>query len=535
VYRLELRFTNEKELELYRITFKVGKELRVSASGKTGASQHTEYTFQWTRGMQGLVILLLATAAAKGEELVVLQGQRGSVAYALYYGLSRRDRTRWLLDVFGQSPSGASLAERIINRSFSGGQTGLAFVSIRPERLPFDAISVVVGSSTISGREELDGFAERLLSQYGNGASLQCHEGHLASSRLEATRDGIHRGRLPPNSELSYAEEVEVIASALWDVEQALSVARWEQAPLTVPLIAVLESRLPSLAARYATRFIPDSYPPDSEIVVERSSHDSYLDFTFKIPGISSSSNLVTSEERSGQFDGVQIHGPTCLKSIAHKCARAIHLYLLEGERALRRAVCATVRTLNPEVVSHLYDLLRRYLSVTGVEESVLDQFSLFAHVGGQARYVLDGVRYKRIQDAFLDSSAASWMDSEEPLSRYVATEAWYGTSVLPSADTMSFTDAILPKRHWTGTPDTWKRPIPGFGASEIAVYGTARACAEPILLRCCEEVFSCCAVYKGEVSEAFTGKFLALPPSFQHLLENKVKDLTSLWAVQHP
>jgi hypothetical protein len=79
----------------------------------------------------------------------------------------------------------------------------------------------------------------------------------------------------------------------------------------------------------------------------------------------------------------------------------------------------------------------------------------------------------------------------------------------------MSYTDAILPWQPWYGTPDIWKKPIPGFGSSKISVYGNRRTWAEPVNLGTDRTSVAVCAVYPDEFAPLFKGHLQSISSSF--------------------
>jgi hypothetical protein len=78
----------------------------------------------------------------------------------------------------------------------------------------------------------------------------------------------------------------------------------------------------------------------------------------------------------------------------------------------------------------------------------------------------------------------------------------------------MSYTDAVVPWRAWCGTPNTWKRPLPGFGGSEIVVYGRGATWAEPVSLGTHTRSVAVCAVYRNDYAPQLKDKFLTVPPA---------------------
>lgn len=122
---LALKFDNSQgQFELIEACFShaiLGTPLRC-VRGKFAGAYGGVGTFQWTRAVQAIVLLLcrakIASLSKRSEELVLLVGYRGSLASSLDAALSKEPV--WLSDMFGADQNGHCLALRIINRTNTG-------------------------------------------------------------------------------------------------------------------------------------------------------------------------------------------------------------------------------------------------------------------------------------------------------------------------------------------------------------------------------------------------------------------------------
>jgi hypothetical protein len=228
-------------------------------------------------------------------------------------------------------------------------------------------------------------------------------------------------------------------------------------------------------------------------------------------------------------FREVRVYGSSQLKRMSRFLAEDIALFLSDIRTQLQKDVVKAIDSFNPSVVEHLYRVVRGYLSSMSVDSCALRSFSIYGHINGRARYLIDPVRAQEVASTIAVSGGCETSSRNIPFGHTLRTEAWYATSVSRSLDTMSYTDAITPQRAWCGTPDIWRRPIPGFGASEIAVYGSGRAWAEPIGLTTMKSNVKLCAVFRDEHAGALGGKFLDIPQVLRTVCSPAVEELNEL------
>ncbi|HQH27808.1 MAG TPA: hypothetical protein PLP17_10470, partial [Oligoflexia bacterium] len=123
--QISLYFSSPNSPELSRVVFShhaLGGALE-SVRGKTGGAYGTARTFQWTAAVRALCVLLVETAARIStshdahaqSSSAVLEGSANTPASSLDYALGKN--TAWLIDMFGETPHGKPLAQRLFQRS----------------------------------------------------------------------------------------------------------------------------------------------------------------------------------------------------------------------------------------------------------------------------------------------------------------------------------------------------------------------------------------------------------------------------------
>ena len=517
----------------------------VCLRGKVPVGTTSAGSFLWSAGVVGASAafvkakLAFAMDASRDDWMNAagLNSEKSNPAISLDYALSKQPN--WLLDMFGSDSRGFPLIKRIFLRSNpERKRIGPVVVAINPAFLNPSQIKIEVDGQPI---EDVSSLAE-ILNHIESG-----FDSSLApvTRRTRRGKDESPGRALVTNPD---SDDGRIADSAISDVSRALGAIE-ACCPTSFPWIARnVEADLPrSLALRLALSLHgmigEKSQPivgggvvflvPRSGVVSIRSlaSVDNPRILSVMLESKDAECCLLSECQIDGDspFVGIRVLGPRSLKQIAPILAREASIYCRQAQSHLRDCLAAAVRRFNPPVVDRLYGILRRYLSASGVIEEALSEFSIFAHIRGRARYLLDDIRYRGIQRLLRASTGASWSKNDVVMNRSVETEAWYSTSVVNSLDTMSYTEAILPSRTWCGTPDLWKRPIPGFGASEIAVYGMARTWAEPLNLKASGSKISFCAVFREEHSSGLKGKFQRLPSGVGEFCVGSMADLTRI------
>ena len=145
---------------------------RTCRRGKGIYGTITPYTFQWSRAVRAMAVLILYTKSKyvlRSEfaeaGLATLSGEAGSMAASLDYALSKRPL--WLLDMFGASSSGEPLVRNLFMRWNSERKRGgSVVVALNPRQLESKDIEVRIGGIVIDSPEscmELAAMIERGL------------------------------------------------------------------------------------------------------------------------------------------------------------------------------------------------------------------------------------------------------------------------------------------------------------------------------------------------------------------------------------
>lgn len=143
---LELHFetTLAERAELVKTRFahpRLAAE-RIAVRGKTPGALFEAGSFQWTKGVQALALLILGALCGTPKDEADLTGTRGSAAAALDEAVHKS--SLWVLDMFGMDLTGTALAKRLLLRSNTGlRRPGPVSISLNRSFLPLSAVRVV--------------------------------------------------------------------------------------------------------------------------------------------------------------------------------------------------------------------------------------------------------------------------------------------------------------------------------------------------------------------------------------------------------
>jgi hypothetical protein len=116
-------------------------------------------SFQWTRAVKALTVLLLRTAIHGNN--AVIQGEAGSLAASLDYALSKEPT--WLSEMFGADPQGRAFARRLFYRTNpERKRTGPVIVNVNPAIVSASRIHVYVDGTRVPP----SGLLENILNQF---------------------------------------------------------------------------------------------------------------------------------------------------------------------------------------------------------------------------------------------------------------------------------------------------------------------------------------------------------------------------------
>jgi hypothetical protein len=141
-----LNFVSDEKVELFETAFRhplVGEERRATR-GKDSGAYRSHSTFQWTRAVQAMSLLMVRAALSnyfpRTEPL--LMGFRGSLASSLDYAIDKQ--TLWLVDMFGTTATGEGMARRVFKRSNPGQRSAAPVaISLHPHTLACSEILIL--------------------------------------------------------------------------------------------------------------------------------------------------------------------------------------------------------------------------------------------------------------------------------------------------------------------------------------------------------------------------------------------------------
>ena len=152
--KIVLTFSSDEAPVLTSVAFqRDGHEPRLLLRGKQIAAQYADGTFQWSRAVRALALLLVGSVVFQHEKSpYVLSGEKGSSAASLDYALSKP--TQWILDMFGSMANEKPYALRIFGRRNSEGkQKGPIEVFLQQARHVAD-IHITDGRQNVYSWEE---------------------------------------------------------------------------------------------------------------------------------------------------------------------------------------------------------------------------------------------------------------------------------------------------------------------------------------------------------------------------------------------
>lgn len=156
--RLVMHFVGEDRVELFETHFEhplVGTERRLIRGKRSGAYRGYS-TFQWTRAVQALSVLMVEArrCGAVGRGVPRLMGGKGSLASSLDYAIDKQ--TTWLHDMFGWDESGRGYSRRLFSRTNPGQRNmGPVAVGLNQFCLEFGDIEIMLNGALVSTAEGL--------------------------------------------------------------------------------------------------------------------------------------------------------------------------------------------------------------------------------------------------------------------------------------------------------------------------------------------------------------------------------------------
>lgn len=505
-----------------------------SVRGQSTKARGACGTFALSSGVLGMIAAILKAKVANNDSLdenadwlslAGVSSKETRLAVAFDSALSKEPH--WLSEMFGTDASGRAMAKRLfIRENPERKRPGPVIVALNRLALPPENIAIRLGN----GRQIDATEAQSLLS------SIYAPENQPTNAPPRNTPSAVVLKRANVFSRGLTAE------TGIIDADSAMqSLANVESSLLGQHVARVESLLLHTLCGRVVETLAPKGVLPSGSItttlegvpivVVAQPAPGNPTTLRLSLEnGVSSEQQLTVPCYPEARFLNIEIWSPSSLSRYVEHLAQSTVSYWTAAYRHLRGLLHVTVRRLNPAIVDELYRLLRQQISLSSGDDTLLNSFSLFLHTKGHCRYILDDLRHKSVRSA-LHSSRPIWRRGDDGFSRMAQTEAWYSMSVNASANTMSFAEAIVPRRCWSGTPDTWTTPIPGFGASEVAVYGAGVSWAVPIDLGTSSggSTIACCAVFPDTVAHALRAPLTNPHSLIQPRLEALTQQLEEL------
>lgn len=150
----------------------IGEERRCIRGKRSGAYKGYA-TFQWTKAVQGLSLLVIEAALRKyrSAQGPLLVGCNGSFASSLDYAIDKQ--TSWLYDMFGWDSKGAGLSRKLLLRSNPGQRMASPVaVSLNLNYLEPGNITVLYNYEELSSLAALTTLKARVLEHIGAQDSL---------------------------------------------------------------------------------------------------------------------------------------------------------------------------------------------------------------------------------------------------------------------------------------------------------------------------------------------------------------------------
>lgn len=154
----------------------VGEERRCIRGKRSGAYRDCS-TFQWTKAVQALALLLVEAALRKHQpsHAPLLIGRTGSLASSLDYAIDKQ--TSWLYEMFGWDSKGAGLSRKLLLRS-NPGQRMKAPVAISMNLNYLDPtnITIMFEYAELKTEQELIALRDHLLAAVQQETKLEARE-----------------------------------------------------------------------------------------------------------------------------------------------------------------------------------------------------------------------------------------------------------------------------------------------------------------------------------------------------------------------
>ena len=174
--KLIIHFVGDDKMELFETCFihpTIGEERRC-VRGKRSGAYRGYATFQWTKAVQGLSLIMVEAAirAQRPSSAPLLMGGTGTFASSLDYAIDKQ--TTWLYDMFGWDTKGSGFSRRLFIRSNPGQRLSAPVaITLNQNCLALSEIEVLVNFQPVTSVAELDSLKEKIERASGSASCAE--------------------------------------------------------------------------------------------------------------------------------------------------------------------------------------------------------------------------------------------------------------------------------------------------------------------------------------------------------------------------
>lgn len=164
MFRIRLTFSSTRDVELFRVDCVDGERPPVTCiRGKTNGAYRGAGTFQWSSAVRAVACVFLKAKllADLPSSEPMLSGEALSLAASLDYAITKQPA--WIVDMFGVSSSGQSMARRLFRVTNSHRKRGgPVSISLNIHKCPPAYVEVVLDGRTVHDPEQLRDLVNRI-------------------------------------------------------------------------------------------------------------------------------------------------------------------------------------------------------------------------------------------------------------------------------------------------------------------------------------------------------------------------------------
>lgn len=157
MFKIKLTFCSGNTVELFRVDCSIGGAAPLTCvRGRTSGAYQGVGTFHWSSAVRAVACLFLKAKLIDESERVepMLIGGARSLAASLDYALTKHPG--WLVDMFGVSAGGKTLANRLVRVTNSHRKRGgPVAISLNSHVCPQDCVDILLDGKTVSDLDTL--------------------------------------------------------------------------------------------------------------------------------------------------------------------------------------------------------------------------------------------------------------------------------------------------------------------------------------------------------------------------------------------